>query len=515
MDTSSNNHGLIYGEDLCVVGDILPNGTDLCVVGDIFPNGTDLCVVGDIFPINHLLYRNKIFPGDFTYFKGDKKSQIDFVYTCKHALEYITKFEIHKENWHISDHRSIAITTSAPKHISCANILRRVKDVNYEFDPHLFIPKRFLSNYNSTLFKNFLQNNFADSENSILHELDKNNINNEFMVLDNYLSDTHGAPKMKIDKKESVSTTVMENANVAFSNYCKCLIAGSDDIRTAQTRYQSARNAVTKDMYTKEHQRWESCIRGRESKNLWDMINWKGTMPKNQAQSPTTEELAIYYKNLYGSVNPDESEKIDQLKSKTYIPVLDDPITRSELDEAIKKMKKGGYDYKIDVIEVISTIMSPLLLILLNIMFYVSYPVNLAISLLTAIPKKGDSILPQNYRGIQMLPAFGAVFDRIITYRLNTWIGVSNEQSAFQKGKSTLHQLVVMWLIIELAKKTDTTIYIGLFDLGKAIDKVSRFLMLRKLVALGIGNCMLQALKRLHALTFCILNHCKEFSDTF
>ena len=178
-------------------------------------------------------------------------------------------------------------------------------------------------------------------------------------------------------------------------------------------------------------------------------------------------------------------------------------------------MKKGGYDYKIDVIDVISKITSPLLLILLNIMFYVSYPVNLAISLLTAIPKKGDSILPQNYRGIQMLPAFGAVFDRIITYRLNTWICISNEQSAFQKGKSTLHQLFFMRLIIELAKKTDTTIYIGLFDLEKAFDKVSRFLMLRNLIALGIGNCMLQALKRLYAPTFCILNHCKEFYDTF
>ena len=77
-----------------------------------------------------------------------------------------------------------------------------------------------------------------------------------------------------------------------------------------------------------------------------------------------------------------------------------------------------------------------------------------------------------------MLPAFGAVFDRIITYRLNTWIGISNEQSAFQKGKSTLHQLFVMRLIIELAKRTDTTIYIGLFDLEKAFEKVSRFLML-------------------------------------
>ena len=82
-----------------------------------------------------------------------------------------------------------------------------------------------------------------------------------------------------------------------------------------------------------------------------------------------------------------------------------------ELDQAVKKMKNGRYDYKVGVIDIVSKVMSPLLLILLNIMFFVSYPVNLAISLLSAIPKKGNSILPQNYQGIQMLPLFGVIFD--------------------------------------------------------------------------------------------------------
>ena len=62
---------------------------------------------------------------------------------------------------------------------------------------------------------------------------------------------------------------------------------------------------------------------------------------------------------------------------------------------------------------------------------------------------------------------------------------------------------------------SNPTLYIGLFDLAKAFDKVSRYLMLKKLVARGISNCMLQALKRLYKCTYCVLSYGKEMSDRF
>ena len=67
MDVTSNNHGRTYG--------------------------TELCKVGKIFPLNHLVGK-KVFPGDFTYYKGGKKSQIDFVYTNSTGLKFIKDFII-------------------------------------------------------------------------------------------------------------------------------------------------------------------------------------------------------------------------------------------------------------------------------------------------------------------------------------------------------------------------------------------------------------------------------------
>ena len=87
-----------------------------------------------------------------------------------------------------------------------------------------------------------------------------------------------------------------------------------------------------------------------------------------------------------------------------------------------------------------------------------------------------------HFRGIQMLRALGVLYDRIITNRLEKWIKVSDAQSAFQKFRSTLHQIFTIRLLIELAKQTNTTLYIAMFDLEKAFDKVSRYKLLLKLV---------------------------------
>lgn len=57
-----------------------------------------------------------------------------------------------------------------------------------------------------------------------------------------------------------------------------------------------------------------------------------------------------------------------------------------------------------------------------------------------------------------------------------------------------------------MAKKTNTTLYIGFFDIEKAFDKVSRFLLLQKLIKCGIGFVMFNALKYIYTRTSCILN---------
>ena len=203
------------------------------------------------------------------------------------------------------------------------------------------------------------------------------------------------------------------------------------------------------------------------------------------------------------------------LETNVSVPVLDDPINESEMKSAFKDMKKAGYDIHLPILDTLVTYFSITLLMMLNFMFYVKYPVQLSLSLLSLIPKAGNLALSNNYRGIQMMKSLACLFDRIITNRLKLWLPFHIDQTAFQKLKSTLLHIFTLRILIELAKKNKTTLYIGSMDLSKAFDNVDRLLLLKKLIKLGVGKYMLHALKQLYRITNCIIQFGGEFSSVF
>ena len=218
--------------------------------------------------------------------------------------------------------------------------------------------------------------------------------------------------------------------------------------------------------------------------------------------------MKTHFQNIYSTDDVLEATKIAQLESNVYIPNLDDPIRGEEIHEALKECKKGGYDFSITVLQKLVMNLLPMLTMLFNYMFFTSYPMKFALSLLFAIPKLGNLRLSSNFRGIQMLPSLSVLYDRVITRRLLRWLGVyiHDEQTGFTRRKSTITQSFTLRLLIEMAKKLNITLYIGCFDIQKAFDKVSRFLLFQKLIKCGIGSVMLNALKLVYLSTSCILN---------
>ena len=59
------------------------------------------------------------------------------------------------------------------------------------------------------------------------------------------------------------------------------------------------------------------------------------------------------------------------------------------------------------------------------------------------------------------------------------------------------------------------TLYVGSVDVEKAFDHVPRSLLLKKLVKLGVGKCMLFALKQLYSYSICIINFQGDLSNCF
>ena len=178
-------------------------------------------------------------------------------------------------------------------------------------------------------------------------------------------------------------------------------------------------------------------------------------------------------------------------------------------------MKKGDFDFSLAVLDLLMCLLSPILLLLFNLTFYMKYPIDFGLSLISTIPKKGNLKLLSNFRGIHVQSLLSLLYDRIIAKRLLNWARIHPEQSAFQKGKATLNQIFLIRIIISLAKRENITLFIGFFDLEKAFDKISRPLLLKSLIKLGIGSCMLHAIKAMYSVTRCMIKVGTTLSDAF
>ena len=133
-------------------------------------------------------------------------------------------------------------------------------------------------------------------------------------------------------------------------------------------------------LYTKSH--FAFC------KSLWQNIDWNGNFRKNTPNNPpSVDELKSSFEDLYAS-DSDEKYYINQLQSNISIPSLDEPIIEKEIDDARKKMKKGGFDYTINILQLLILNIKPQLIMLLNMIFYLCYPVNMSLNIFSAIPKK-------------------------------------------------------------------------------------------------------------------------------
>ena len=198
---------------------------------------------------------------------------------------------------------------------------------------------------------------------------------------------------------------------------------------------------MTVDVLNQDHYKWLNVINESNSTALRKRVDWNGKVNAPPSMNyPSANSFASHFEDLYKNKNSCESGDTMSLQSNVTIPILDDPITTNEVNESIKNMKKGGYDYPLSIVYMLTSMFLARLVLLLNVIFYVKYPIQCAKSLLFTIPKKGNLSTPTNFRF------------KILNTRLQLWMMVSAEQTAYQKGKSVLNHLFTLRFLINLRK---------------------------------------------------------------
>ena len=100
-------------------------------------------------------------------------------------------------------------------------------------------------------------------------------------------------------------------------------------------------------------------------------MDWKGTLnSKKVSNPPSIQEFEAFFEGLYKCNNPRELYDIMEIEPQVTIPILDEPISETEIKSAWKGMKKAGFDYNLPILSILVTYFSLLLVNMMNIMFY-------------------------------------------------------------------------------------------------------------------------------------------------
>ena len=238
----------------------------------------DRCSAGNVKPVNGLKYRGLTFDNDFTFIRKNGKSQIDFCLTNANGKTKIKNFDIAYADFHISDHRPIALVVEIGMEPGLTGIYKRAIDLNYEYNPVDVDICKFRGNYDHDEIQKNLVDRKHVIETCVYEKLHNDDINGAIDLLDEHLKSAHKGYK----KETNVVTNPvinMENVNRAFDEYITGLSDSTISEAATQVllnRYISARKSVTREMMNLDAHKWNDILKSNDTKTFWRYVDWKG-----------------------------------------------------------------------------------------------------------------------------------------------------------------------------------------------------------------------------------------------
>ena len=236
------------------------------------------------------------------------------------------------------------------------------------------------------------------------------------------------------------------------------------------------------------------------------VLDWKKfkRLKQENESSPLLDKFDLasfhdFFSSLYSkpSQTPDLTKHPPAHHStQPELGILNDPITRAELNKATRNLKKGK-SCSTDLIsnEMLQNLTPSCTKALLKTFNHSLesglYPWHT--SVITPIYKSGNPFSPDNYRAIAVGSCMGKLFSSILLDRLllfkKLYCPDPIEQLGFSKGAQTNdHVFTLKTIVDKYTKKQRVKLYACFVDLRKAFDTVCRDLLLHKISCLGISG---------------------------
>ena len=139
--------------------------------------------------------------------------------------------------------------------------------------------------------------------------------------------------------------------------------------------------------------------------------------------------------------------------------------------------------------------------------------------ILCSIPKKGDSTLCENHRGISLLAHISKVFTLLINTRVSNYVErqqiIPESQSGFRQNRSTSDMILTAKLLQQHCREKQVALYLAFLDIAKAYDSVDRETLWKILCSIGIPPKILSLIKLFYGDTRYKVKFKGKFSNSF
>ena len=479
---------------------------------------SSVCQSAKCFVLNNMNIGTLALDGDFTFQKGDRKSQNDLILTNETGLTAVRSLLIHSTIWNPSDHTPIAVNVELDVTENNLAVETSIDILSQPARNDIVKAKKIRpEGIDWDAYKTLVENDHAfynEKVELLKHDQRLKNLDSVVNVLSESLyksANTLAPEREQMNEDMLIHDPLIAEAEQTHQQWKQG--------EKTNLEWNSVRDEVIihlkKNVAAKERSAWATALSERDPKVLWQKINWKGKMESSAASTkPPLSDLRDHFLKKGQSV--EDSTLLSDVTGDAYVPDLDDEISMEELTTATTKHLKDsatgdGWAKKM-VVNLPLTILTTLLIIYNTILSAHTYPTLWRTTIVNEIFKnKGESEKASNYRGISLVYMLCKVFDFIMCNRFTKWFRPNDAQTAYQNGKSGADHVFLLRCMTQQAKRLKKKLFLVAVDFDGAFDRISRSLLVRKLIRFGAGTIFVACIASMYMSTDNVIFRDKDY----
>ena len=453
--------------------------------------------------VNGLLYRNKTFNTDFTFYRGNSASQIDVCLT--NDVINTDSLKILKKTA-VSDHSPVIVTISTKPSFSLEFLETCVSGFlsyrHYDINRKL---RKTVKMENCNLLN--LVNDLEKLGDDLLIEYGNSvESKQEVEVLNQRITDGIYEACIRNKRKETL-TDMIDRGNDNLKNcdsknfqaiadanasYFQILVEkGDPNAQLHKEKWLEFQELAFKkekeEMQENNFRQWKHLYSDKPRK-MWELIDWK-QKDHGEKKELSPDVTAKFFQGIFQAKKIENDPKLYEAQEivKQYNQICettDKDISIEEIERARRKMKRGvGMDgISPNIMSIAPKSLMEIIQKLYNTIFGNCYPECWNEQLLLSFAKKDHSSQKPSLRGIGIGPVLSRMFDVVMNMRFGAWYSPNKEQAGFREEQGCLLQILGLLMLIDLSKRLKKDLLIGVIDYEKAFDFTNRFLLCKDMM---------------------------------